>query len=490
MATTSAGVEKTPLVIKTNEPVDADHLRLAQMGKSSIETQTLDFPFNIWSGHIQELQRHFSTLSLIGLASTTTISWTGLGLGLVTEIEAGGPGAVIYGFILVAILQCFLGASLAESVSSYPTEGGMYHWIAAVAPRKLSGILSFFTGWFSVLGWIFTTASTNLIFSDRLYKLEGWWICYFLPSLEALVSALIMTAYLRLPFASLSCDDLIARGSGGQVLAISQSLVLKCPTLFDNPAPSQEAEMRESAERIENEKRIYSILGKRRHPHLLFSPRCISQGIFLHRQAMTLDNRIRQCPSKPLPYQVQETWIRQLSSALSWLEKLGLVHGDLRPANIFLTADGDEGNVQLGDFDAAVEKGNQLLVASEPFCRVLENYELPTGTHITEQFALGSCIYTIRFQRIPWHDVDPLTRVRRLMCGELPETSSDTLFGILVSTCWLGSFTSVHAVEEEIVRLLQQQRGAQVVDKMLSSTSPDLISTLNAECDEFLVKNG
>jgi choline transport protein len=51
----------------------------------------------------------------------------GLGLGLVSEINAGGPGAVIYGFILVAILQSFLGASLAELVSAYPTEGGMYH---------------------------------------------------------------------------------------------------------------------------------------------------------------------------------------------------------------------------------------------------------------------------------------------------------------------------------------------------------------------------
>jgi choline transport protein len=44
-------------------------------------------------GHRQELTRHFNILSLIGLASTTTISWTGLGLGLIAEINAGGPGA-------------------------------------------------------------------------------------------------------------------------------------------------------------------------------------------------------------------------------------------------------------------------------------------------------------------------------------------------------------------------------------------------------------
>jgi choline transport protein len=107
------------------------------------------------SGHTQELDRHFTLLSLIGLASTTTISWTGLGLGIVTEINAGGPGAIIYGFILVTILQSFLGASLAEFVSSYPTEGGMYHWIAEVSPKAYSAVLSFVTGWFTVCGCTF-----------------------------------------------------------------------------------------------------------------------------------------------------------------------------------------------------------------------------------------------------------------------------------------------------------------------------------------------
>lgn len=70
-----------------------DELRLAQMG------------------HKQELVRHFSVWSLIGLAANCTISWTGafaqesqcvvivsliiagLGLGLITAINAGGPGA-------------------------------------------------------------------------------------------------------------------------------------------------------------------------------------------------------------------------------------------------------------------------------------------------------------------------------------------------------------------------------------------------------------
>ncbi|RLM00748.1 hypothetical protein CFD26_108657 [Aspergillus turcosus] len=132
---------------------NADELRLAQMG------------------HKQELKRHFSVWSLIGLAANCTISWTGLGLGLITALNAGGPGALIYGFILVFILQCFLGISLAEFVSAYPVEGGMYHWIAAIAPKRYNSILSFATGWSTVFGWIFTTASTNLIYATNFMAL-------------------------------------------------------------------------------------------------------------------------------------------------------------------------------------------------------------------------------------------------------------------------------------------------------------------------------
>ncbi|RMJ25652.1 choline transport protein [Aspergillus sp. HF37] len=153
---------------------NADEMRLAQMG------------------HKQELKRHFTVWSLIGLAANCTISWTGeslrhppldrldinltlflpgLGLGLITAIDAGGPGALIYGFILVFILQCFLGASLAELVSAYPVEGGMYHWIAAIAPSRYNTLLSFATGWSTVFGWIFTAASTNLIYATTFMAL-------------------------------------------------------------------------------------------------------------------------------------------------------------------------------------------------------------------------------------------------------------------------------------------------------------------------------
>ncbi|PYH72294.1 putative choline transporter Hnm1 [Aspergillus vadensis CBS 113365] len=144
---------------------------LEDRGLGSIQVQNADELRLAQMGHRQELKRHFSVWSLIGLAANCTISWTGLGLGLITSINAGGPGALIYGFIFVFILQCFLGTSLAEFVSAYPVEGGMYHWIAAIAPKRYSNVLSFATGWSTVFGWIFTTASTNLVYSSNFIAL-------------------------------------------------------------------------------------------------------------------------------------------------------------------------------------------------------------------------------------------------------------------------------------------------------------------------------
>jgi hypothetical protein len=89
----------------------------------------------------------------------------------------------------------------------------------------------------------------------------------------------------------------------------------------------------------------------------------------------------------------------------------------------------------LTDFDAAVKIGEQLLVASEPFCKLNIDYEVPIAGPQSEQFALGSYFYNIRYGYISFHDLDAPTRVRKLVRNEFPSTSQDDLFGDLIQAC-------------------------------------------------------
>lgn len=53
-----------------------DELRLAQMGRFDIR-HFFGTRIDSVAGHKQELKRHFSVWSLVGLAANCTISWTG-----------------------------------------------------------------------------------------------------------------------------------------------------------------------------------------------------------------------------------------------------------------------------------------------------------------------------------------------------------------------------------------------------------------------------
>ncbi|KAF2279261.1 uncharacterized protein EI97DRAFT_481531, partial [Westerdykella ornata] len=106
--------------------------------------------------------------------------------------------------------------------------------------------------------------------------------------------------------------ELPLSGSAGQVFAISRNVVFKCPTAFDDPVPEQEEEMAESISRLENEKANYQILMKNRHPNIATAVLCVPEGIFLHRQEMTLESRINNSPKATPSPGTQERWIQQI----------------------------------------------------------------------------------------------------------------------------------------------------------------------------------
>ncbi|KAK4547863.1 hypothetical protein LTR36_010582 [Oleoguttula mirabilis] len=80
------------------------------------------------SGHKDQLQRQYGTLSICGLALNIDNAWVAFGGSLSVAVLNGGPPGILYEFIVAAIYYAFIGASIAELASAIPSSGGVYHW--------------------------------------------------------------------------------------------------------------------------------------------------------------------------------------------------------------------------------------------------------------------------------------------------------------------------------------------------------------------------
>ncbi|KAL6898435.1 amino acid/polyamine transporter I [Trichoderma evansii] len=119
----------------------------------------------------QELQRNFSTASMIGLAFAGLNSWTALSTSLNLALPSGGPSAVIWGLVTAGVCNLCLAASLGEFLSAFPTAGGQYHWAAMVSWPRISRGISFVTGWINVGAWVAMAATGGLLGSTLIMNI-------------------------------------------------------------------------------------------------------------------------------------------------------------------------------------------------------------------------------------------------------------------------------------------------------------------------------
>ena len=125
------------------EAVDADQKRLHELG------------------YAQELMRRMSGFSNFAVSFTIISILSGCltlyGFGMLT----GGPVVIVWGWPFVGVMTLFVGLSMAEVCSSFPTAGGLYYWAAKLAPQKTAAAWSWFTGWFNFLGQVAVTAGID-----------------------------------------------------------------------------------------------------------------------------------------------------------------------------------------------------------------------------------------------------------------------------------------------------------------------------------------
>ncbi|KAG2709437.1 hypothetical protein I3760_05G239500 [Carya illinoinensis] len=110
------------------------------------------FWFKGFVGNCRVISNFAFSFSIISvLTGVTTLYNTGL--------KFGGPVSLAYGWLIAGTFTMFVGFSMAEICSSFPTSGGLYYWSAKLAGPSWAPFASWLTGWFNIVGqWAVTTS--------------------------------------------------------------------------------------------------------------------------------------------------------------------------------------------------------------------------------------------------------------------------------------------------------------------------------------------
>jgi len=165
---------------------------------SSLEKQDKEVMAQM--GKKQQMPRRFNVITLLGLSLTFLSSWEAVGASMGVGLTAGGPVALVYGFLFVIAGTLACAASVAEMASICPISGAQYHWTYMFAPREWKVFLSFMqgkgaassqytsvdpeAGWTTVFAWQATITSLTflmagqlqgtIVFSNSTYVPERW----------------------------------------------------------------------------------------------------------------------------------------------------------------------------------------------------------------------------------------------------------------------------------------------------------------------------
>ncbi|KAF8947123.1 hypothetical protein BGZ46_005637, partial [Entomortierella lignicola] len=133
-------------------------------------------------GYKQNMKRQFSGLQNFGFTLTNSSVIVGIvplfGFGMAT----GGPLVAIWGWLIVAFFVMFIGLSMAEICSTYPTAGGLYFWTAKLGGEKWGPMFSWYEAWFNMLGQVAGCSGSVLAAATFLNTMITLWHPSWEPS--------------------------------------------------------------------------------------------------------------------------------------------------------------------------------------------------------------------------------------------------------------------------------------------------------------------
>ncbi|KAK5170561.1 uncharacterized protein LTR77_005149 [Saxophila tyrrhenica] len=93
-------------------------------------------------------------VGLIGVNSSVVSAWPIFFLTSVISLSFAGAAGLLIGIIVASLGMTPVYISLAEKIRRYPTAGGQYHWVAALAPQSCQKFLSFVCGVTLAFTWL------------------------------------------------------------------------------------------------------------------------------------------------------------------------------------------------------------------------------------------------------------------------------------------------------------------------------------------------
>ncbi|KAI8466411.1 MAG: amino acid/polyamine transporter I [Monoraphidium minutum] len=128
----------------------------SKTGGADADTQQLE-----QLGYKQELARHLNTFRNFAICFSFLSPITGLTGTFSYTWLYGGPLAIVWGWVLVTVMNLFMGLALSEMASAFPTAGGTFYWSGRMGGSRWGPFAAWIVGFFVVLGEIGCTAGVT-----------------------------------------------------------------------------------------------------------------------------------------------------------------------------------------------------------------------------------------------------------------------------------------------------------------------------------------
>nr|POE99490.1 megakaryocyte-associated tyrosine-protein kinase [Quercus suber] len=224
-------------------------------------------------------------------------------------------------------------------------------------------------------------------------------------------------------------SDIVSWGSFGLICldATSQTIVKSAHDVKTQP-------------HLDAERRIYERFTQRgSHPSLLTYLGPYDDGSAIRLQYAPQQDlrtfRLRRGADMVTADQRRQ-WAIQIADALSFVHRVGVVHGDLTCANVFLD---EQLHAKVADFSGSSLDGSLLLV------EVTTSHAHPvlTGSVQGDVFALGSLCYELETGFPPYRTLSDREIEERFSREEFPDVD-------LIRKCWEGGYDDCSMVVQDL----------------------------------------